>query len=74
MMDRRTQRALLIVLFFGVAVIFYRTLGVGDHLIPQRIPNGKTSADEHTLRVDPKKLDPANATLGVRTEHYCLHA
>ncbi len=66
MMDRRSQRALLLVLFFGVAVILYRSLGVTDH-IRQRGGRYKVAPDDHTsLQLDPRKLNPANSTLGVR--------
>ncbi|KAK5162926.1 uncharacterized protein LTR77_011087 [Saxophila tyrrhenica] len=66
-MDRRTQRALLIVLFFGVTVVLYRTLGLRDSIVQRGggSRSGGSAPDEQTsLRVDPKKLDLANATLG----------
>ena len=66
MMDRRTQRVVLVVLFFLVTIILYRTLGSGDTVLRYGGRRGRVTPEGTTaLRVDPKGLAPANSTLGV---------
>ena len=59
MMDRRTQRLVLLLLFFGVAVVLYTSVGSsrGEYVVPR---GGAQSSG-----MDLKDLEPANATLGV---------
>jgi hypothetical protein len=59
-MDRRTQRLVFLILFFGVAVVLYRSLGSRQYAVP-RGGHSSTGLDESDLR----GLEPANSTLGV---------
>ena len=59
-MDRRTQRLVFLLLFFGVAVVLYRSLGSRQYAVP-REGHSSTGLDELDLR----GLEPANSTLGV---------
>jgi len=72
-MDRRSQRWLLVLLFFGVSIFIYRSLG-GERL--KRVAGlgvTKTSvqnADAHGLNL--RGLEPANGTLGVSTHKHLV--
>jgi hypothetical protein len=61
-MDRRTQRLVLLILFFCVAVVLYRSLGSRDHAVPR----GGSSDPRYNDLAEFRGLAPANATLGVR--------
>jgi len=66
-MDRRTQRALLLALFFAVAYLLYTTAGTPPVLWPAS-RNGSSnawSAINAGPALDLKGLTPANSTLGV---------
>lgn len=64
-MDRRTQRLVLLILFFGVAVVLYRSLGSREYAVKRE---GSKYND-----LDLRGLEPANSTLGVcRRKH--LHS
>lgn len=68
-MDRRTQRLVLLILFFGVAVVLYRSLGSREYAVRQ---GGAQSSGNNDL--DLRGLQPANSTLGVRNRiDYLLH-
>lgn len=61
-MDRRTQRLIFLLLFFGVALVLYRSLGSR-----QSAPNWRGAGQYpggYGLLRDPKQLEPANSTLG----------
>lgn len=65
-MDRRTQRALLVVLLFGVAILLYRSWEYRDSLSRNGDRRGRIPGEDNTaLRLDPHGLAPANSTLGV---------
>ena len=73
-MDRRTQRAVLLILFFGVAIVLYRSLGSSDYAVPR---NGGAVIGKYD-ELDLTGLEPANATLGVyysyALEQHAFHA
>ena len=60
-MDRRTQRLVLLILFFGVAVVLYRSLGSREYAVPRSGSADSRYADLAEF----KGLEPANSTLGV---------
>ncbi len=64
-MDRRAQRLLLLVLFFGVAVVLYRTLASPENTWSTGHTFGSNPEDNTVLRADVAKLEAANSTLGV---------
>ena len=70
-MDRRTQRSILLILLFGVAVVLYRSLGWRDAPVvrhggvgaPRLSGSGNIAGAD--FKLDLSGLEPANATLGV---------
>lgn len=65
MLDRRTQRLLLLVGGIGIILLLYRALG-SQHILTHR-NNGNVykPKDNTVLLANRAKLKPANATLGV---------
>jgi hypothetical protein len=62
MMDRRTQRLLLVLLAFGLVVVLYRNLGAVE---TGRWSREVDPEDRYALRTNTAKLEAANSTLGV---------
>ena len=60
MMNRATQRLIFLILFFGVAIVLYRSLGSQENAVQH---GGVGSYGNAGLAL--KDLEPANSTLGV---------
>ena len=68
-MDRRTQRLILLILLFGVAVVLYRSLGSASDAVRRRpgsFVKGPAGDSFASYALDISGLEPANSTLGVR--------
>lgn len=67
-MDRRTQRLILLILLFGVAVVLYRSLGSASDAVRRRpgsFVKGPAGDSVASYALDITGLEPANSTLGV---------